>query len=167
MLWASTYFVNYHLVDPVIASSFASFFCFGITGGRFISGFITTKLGDRKMIFLGLSIISVGIVLLALPLNTYILALIGFILIGLGCAPIYPAIIHSTPDNFGKDKSQSIIGVQMASAYIGSTFMPPLFGLIAQYIAIELLPLYLLIFTILMFMMMITLRKVLRGKKNG
>ena len=119
------------------------------------------------MIFLGLSIISVGIVLLALPLNTYILALIGFILIGLGCAPIYPAIIHSTPDNFGKDKSQSIIGVQMASAYIGSTFMPPLFGLIAQYIAIELLPLYLLIFTILMFIMMITLRKALRRKKNG
>lgn len=162
MLWSSTYFVNYHEIDPVLASSFASFFCFGITGGRFISGFVTNKLGDRKMIFIGLSIILVGIAMLAIPLNTYIFALIGYILIGLGCAPIYPSIIHSTPSNFGKDKSQSIIGVEMASAYIGSTFMPPLFGLIAQYISIALLPLYLFFFTLLMIVLMIILKKVLK-----
>lgn len=162
MLWSSTYFVNYHEIDPVLASSFASLFCFGITGGRFISGFVTNKLGDRKMIFIGLSIIFVGIAMLAIPLNTYIFALIGYILIGLGCAPIYPSIIHSTPSNFGKDKSQSIIGVEMASAYIGSTFMPPLFGLIAQYISIALLPLYLFFFTLLMIVLMIILKKVLK-----
>lgn len=162
MLWSSTYFVNYHEIDPVLASSFASLFCFGITGGRFISGFVTNKLGDRKMIFIGLSIILIGIVMLAIPINTYIFALIGYILIGLGCAPIYPSIIHSTPSNFGKDKSQSIIGVEMASAYIGSTFMPPLFGLIAQYISIALLPLYLFFFTLLMIILMIILKKVLK-----
>ena len=168
MSWSSTYFVNHHNLDPVLASSLAALFCFGITGGRFITGIVTNKFGDRKMIYIGLYIILVGIILLALPVNTHILALVGFVLIGLGCAPIYPSIIHSTPSNFGKDKSQSIIGVEMASAYVGSTFMPPLFGLIAQYLSIKLLPVFLLIFALLMFTMMGLLKKILRKENlNG
>ena len=77
----------------------------------------------------------------------------GFVTVGFGCAPVYPSIIHSTPANFGKEHSQAVIGVEMASAYIGTTFMPPLFGLIAQYADIGLMPLYLAFFLVLLFCM--------------
>ena len=127
-------------------------FFIGITIGRAISGFITMKLNDVQMIRLGQTIIGLGILTLILPLGANA-ALVGFVVIGLGCAPIYPCIIHSTPAHFGADKSQAIIGIQMASAYMGSCLMPPVFGLIANHIAVALLPVYLLVILILMIVM--------------
>jgi len=96
-------------------------------------------------------------------------ALAGLVLIGLGCAPIYPCIIHSTPDHFGADKSQAIIGVQMASAYVGSCLMPPLFGLIANNITVALLPVFLLLVLVLMAVMheLLTKRAPVRTKREG
>ena len=107
------------------------------------------KLNDTQMIRLGQALIAVGIIAMLLP-GTPELSLIGLSLIGLGCAPIYPSVIHSTPDHFGADKSQAMIGVQMASAYVGTCLMPPLFGILANHITVALLPFYLLIILILM-----------------
>ena len=129
---------------------FASLFYLGITFGRFLCGFVSDKIGDRRMIRIGVLTLTAGIIVIGLPVKEAWIAEAGLILTGLGCAPIYPSIIHSTPDNFGKENSQAIIGIQMASAYVGSTFMPPLFGLISQYISIGLYPLFLLIFALLM-----------------
>jgi fucose permease len=134
------------------AAKFASLFFIGITVGRAISGFLTIKLNDTKMIRLGQFIILIGAIAMLLPLGR-VTAMGGLILIGLGCAPIYPCVIHSTPTHFGADKSQAIIGVQMASAYVGILVMPPLFGLIADYISVALLPIYLLIILIIMIVM--------------
>jgi len=120
--------------------------------GRGISGFITFKLNDSQMIHLGEGIILLGVLAMLLPLGKTV-ALAGLILIGLGCAPIYPSIIHSTPAHFGADKSQAIIGVQMAFAYIGTCLMPPLFGIIARSISITLFPAYLGLFLCIMFFM--------------
>ena len=136
-------------VDAKMAASFAGMFCIGITIGRGINGFIAMKLKDRQMICMGQAIILTGIIVIILPFGQSV-SLIGFSLIGLGCAPVYPCIIHSTPEHFGAECSQAIIGVQMASAYIGTCLMPPLFGLIANHISIRLLPLYLLILLTLM-----------------
>ena len=138
-------------MNKELAASLASLFLIGITGGRFISGFMSVKFNDNMMIRIGLCIISLGVILLFIP-NVY-LTFIGLILIGLGCAPIYPSIIHSTPILFGKDKSQAIIGVEMAFAYIGCLFMPPLFGFIATYINISLFTLYLFIILVVMILM--------------
>ncbi len=149
MLWASSYLNLAKGVDATTAASFASLFCIGITIGRGINGFIAMKLKDNQMIRMGQFIILIGVIIMLLPLNK-VFSLIAFSLIGLGCAPIYPCIIHSTPEHFGEENSQAIIGVQMASAYVGSCLMPPLFGLIADNISIKLLPLYLFILLILM-----------------
>ena len=142
-LWSASY-LNLHLrIDPEIAASWSSLFYLGITAGRFISGFVTIKLNDNQMIYLGFGILALGVLLVLLPLGL-IFALAGLLLIGLGCAPIYPCIIHSTPAHFGVENSQAMVGVQMASAYLGSCIMPPLFGLIANHLNIGLFPLYLL-----------------------
>ncbi len=148
-LWASSYLVLQKGVPAETAASFASLFFIGITIGRALSGFLTMKLSDSRMIRLGQGIIVVGIAAFLLPLGEYA-ALAGLILIGLGCAPIYPCIIHSTPHHFGAEKSQAVIGVQMASAYLGTCLMPPLFGLIANHITVSLFPFYLLALLILM-----------------
>ncbi len=157
-LWASSYLTLTKGVDSETAASFASMFFIGITAGRALSGFITMKLTDVQMIRLGQSIIGIGVIILFLPAGE-ILSLIGLILVGLGCAPIYPCIIHSTPAHFGADKSQAIIGVQMASAYVGTLLMPPIFGLIANHITVAVLPLYLLLILILMVIMHELLKK--------
>ena len=151
-LWASSYLTLYKGVSADTAASFASMFYLGITAGRAVSGFITMKLNDRQMVRLGLSVILLGVVVMLLPLGRTI-SLSGQILIGLGCAPVYPCLIHSTPSHFGADKSQAIIGVQMASAYVGTCLMPPVFGLIAGHISVSLLPVYLLLFLVLMTLM--------------
>lgn len=153
MQWASTYFVEVKGISVERAASFASLFYIGITAGRFISGFITDKLGDRKMILLGSSVLIVGILTLAIPSSSYELAFASFIIIGLGCAPIYPCIIHSTPYNFGAKNSGVIIGIQMASAYLGATFMPPIFGVLGNASTFAIMPLYLLVFVLLMLVM--------------
>lgn len=160
-LWASSYLVLKHGVDIETAASFGSMFFIGISIGRGISGFITMKLNDNRMIQLGQSIVLIGILLMFLPFG-YPVSIAGLITIGLGCAPIYPCVIHSTPDNFGADKSQAIIGVQMASAYVGSLAMPALFGLIANHIAVDLLPVYLLLILVLMYVMYIRLLKAVK-----
>ena len=151
-LWASSYLALYKGVPGETAASFASMFFIGITVGRALNGFLTMKLSDTQLIRIGQGIILLGIVAMLLPLGEAV-SLAGLILIGLGCAPIYPCIIHSTPAHFGADKSQALIGVQMASAYIGTCLMPPLFGLIAGHVSIVLLPVYLLAILILMAVM--------------
>ncbi|MDU2121594.1 MAG: MFS transporter [Clostridium celatum] len=157
-LWASSYLVLQHGLDLDVAASYGSLFFIGITVGRAISGFITMKLNDKQMIYLGQGIILIGIILMCLPFGHQI-ALIGLVTIGLGCAPIYPCIIHSTPNNFGADKSQAVIGVQMASAYVGNLLMPPLFGIIANHISVRVFPIYLLLILIIMVIMHIKLNK--------
>jgi fucose permease len=157
-LWASSYMVLYKGINAETAAKWAALFYLGITLGRFISGFITDKLGDKYMVRMGQCIAISGAILLLIP-GGETLALIGLILTGLGCAPVFPSLIHATPSNFGADKSQSIIGMQMASAYAGTTFMPPVFGLIAKYISIRLYPIYLLFFAALMIVMVERLNK--------
>jgi len=151
-LWASSYLVLRRGLPAETAAGFASLFFIGITAGRALGGFLTMKLNDTQMIRLGQGVILFGIVLLFLPFGSMI-ALLGFIFVGLGCAPIYPSIIHSTPEHFGADKSQALIGVQMASAYMGTCLMPPIFGLIANHIGISLFPFYLLAILALMTVM--------------
>ena len=152
MGWASTYFAEVKGISSEQAAQLASLFYIGITASRFISGFISDKLGDRKMILAGTSILACGIALLFIP-GPNILAIIAFVTIGFGCGPIYPCIIHSTPNNFGTENSGAIIGIQMASAYIGSTFIPPLFGQLGGAIGFNIMPIYLIIFVILMITM--------------
>ena len=153
MQWASSYFTEHKGVGTEIAAMLGSLFYIGITAGRFLGGFVSEKLGDRRLIRIGICIIAVGIVLLALPVRSYAVSIAGFLVVGFGCAPIYPAIIHSTPFNFGAENSQAVIGVEMAFAYIGTTFMPPLFGLIAQYTDIAWLPLWLALFGVFLLCM--------------
>lgn len=153
MGWSGTYLATVKGVSEEKAAAFASLVFIGMTVGRFLGGFIMDKLGDRKMIILGTCILIGGIVLLLLPVQNETLALIGFVVIGLGCAPIYPCIIHATPSNFGAEHSGAIIGIQMASAYIGSTFIPPLYGLLGRLCGFEVLPIYLIVFVTLMIVM--------------
>ena len=148
-LWASSYLVIRWGVSTETAARFASLFFIGITIGRAFSGFLTMKLNDTQMIRLGQGFMLFGIVLLLLPFGSTG-ALLGLIIIGLGCAPVYPSIIHSTPGHFGEDKSQAMIGVQMASAYVGTCFMPPVFGFLANHIGAFLFPVYLLAILALM-----------------
>ena len=124
-------------------------FFIGITLGRALSGFLTIRLRDPQMIRLGSWVIGVGILFFFLP-GSSAMTLAGLILVGLGCAPIYPCIIHATPAYFGADRSQAIIGVQMASAYVGTLLIPPLFGLLANHISVSLLPYFLLCLLLLM-----------------
>ncbi len=149
-LWASSYLVLKYKVNSEMAASFGCLFFLGMTIGRAISGFISMKLNDNQMIRLGQVVILFGLFLMFLPFN-YHIALVGLVVIGLGCAPIYPCIIHSTPANFGADKSQALIGVQMASAYTGNLIMAPLFGVIANHIGVGLYPFYLFMFLVVMY----------------
>ena len=151
-LWASSYLVLHSGVTSEAAAGFASLFYIGITVGRALAGFLTIRFNDTQMIRLGQVLILSGILLLLLPLGGTA-GLAGLIIIGLGCAPIYPSIIHSTPDHFGAENSQAVIGVQMAAAYVGILVMPPVFGLIATHISASLLPLYLLAILLLMAVM--------------
>lgn len=165
-LWASSYLSLYKGISAETAATFASMFYIGITIGRALCGFVTMKLNDVQMIRLGQVLIAVGILIMFLPFGQT-LSLVGLIVIGLGCAPIYPCIIHSTPTHFGADKSQAIIGIQMASAYVGTLLMPPVFGLIANHITVALLPVYLFIILILMFVMHEALTKKTSMHNNG
>ena len=148
-LWASSYLVLCRGLSAETAAGFASLFFIGITAGRALSGFLTLKLNDTQMIRLGEVFILGGIAFVLLPFGS-VSAMLGLILIGLGCAPVYPSIIHSTPEHFGADKSQAIIGVQMAAAYVGTCIMPPIFGFIANHVSISLFPIYLLAILVIM-----------------
>ena len=151
MLWASSYLEGTQGVPKDEAAALGSLFFIGITAGRFLSGFISDRLGDNRMIRIGIAVALCGVALIAVP--TLPTAVAGFVIIGIGCAPVYPCIIHATPDNFGAENSQGIIGIQMASAYVGSTFVPPLFGVIANNITLWLMPMFLLLFFVLLLVM--------------
>ena len=161
-LWASSYMVMHSGIDKITAASWASLFYVGITVGRALSGFLTMRFKDPVMIRLGQVLVLAGILTMFVPLPHHLGVVVGLVVIGFGCAPIYPCVIHSTPAYFGEDKSQAIVGVQMACAYVGSLLMPPLFGIIAQYATISLYPWYLLVLLVLMVAMHERLRK-LRG----
>ena len=141
-LWASSYLTLQKSVPPETAAGFASLFYIGVTAGRALCGFLTLALNDRQMVRLGQVTTALGIAALLLPLGTSA-ALAGLVLIGLGCAPIYPCLIHATPERFGAEDSQAVIGVQMASAYVGTCLMPPLFGLLVSHLTAGLFPAYL------------------------
>ncbi|MFK0085462.1 MFS transporter [Glutamicibacter sp. NPDC090743] len=149
ILWASTYLVTERGIDASVAATFAALFLLGITAGRFLSGFVADRLGDKALIRGGFLANALGITMIALPMPTDVLALAGLVIAGLGSAPIYPAIIHSTPKNFGANNSQAIIGIQMAAAYSGSTFMPPLFGALSSQIGMWIFPFYLALLVLL------------------
>ena len=151
-LWASSYLTLVKGVSADTAATFASLFYLGITVGRGACGFITLKLNDTQMIRLGQCVLAVGVAALLLP-GPQMLSLAGLVLVGLGCAPVYPSLIHATPDHFGADKSQAVIGIQMASAYVGTMTMPALFGLIANNVTPALFPVYLLCLLALMVLM--------------
>lgn len=153
VLWASSYLEEAIGLTKDQAAAYGALFFIGITLGRFLSGFVTERLGDSKMIAIGSAGALIGCLMIAIPVDA--LAVMGVILIGLGCAPIYPSIIHSTPGNFGEENSSAIIGIQMAAAYLGSLLMPPLFGIIAENVSLSLMPLYLGI----LFLLMITMIK--------
>ena len=153
MQWASTYFAAVRGLSAERSAGLAALFYIGITAGRFLSGFVTDRLGDRNMIRLGTGILLCGAAVLAVPGTSPNAAVAAFLVIGFGCAPVYPCIIHSTPGNFGAENSGAIIGIQMAGAYVGSTFAPPLFGLLGNAVGFSILPVYLLGFAVLMISM--------------
>lgn len=147
-LWAASYMVMGRGVGEETAARWAALFFIGITGGRFLSGVLASRFNHRQLIRLGTAVLAVGALLLWLPGEGAMRA--GFILIGLGCAPIYPSMLHATPIRFGTELSQRVIGLQMASSYMGTALMPPLFGLVAEHISIGLMPVWILALTALM-----------------
>ena len=151
-LWASSYLSLHRGIPAEKAAGFAALFFIGITAGRAVSGFLTIRMTDVQMVRLGQALTAAGVIIMLLPAGENV-PLAGLIIIGLGCAPVYPCLIHATPAHFGADRSQAIIGVQMASAYVGTCLMPPAFGLLARYVSIALLPAWLFVLLVLMVLM--------------
>lgn len=148
-LWGSSYMVAVRGISAETAAKWISLFYLGITAGRFFSGFLTLRFSDDAMVRLGEGTAIVGIVLMLLPLHNLFLC-VGLILTGLGCAPIYPSLLHATPQRFGKSLSQSLMGTQMAISYLGSTTMPPVSGFLSEKISMGLYPVLLLVFALCM-----------------
>ena len=149
-LWTSSYFAGTQSeMRPELIASCGSLIFGGLMVGRLISGFISEKLSDRRLIRIGIAVELVGILLILLPFPGYAAAMLGFLITGTGMGPIYPSIQHMAPDNFGKNFSAPVIGLQMASAYLGSTLMPMVFGLLQQHIGIWIMPIYLIGFALL------------------
>lgn len=148
-LWGSSYMVAVRGISAETAAKWISLFYLGITAGRFFSGFLTLRFSDDAMVRLGEITAIVGILLMLLPLHNLFLCL-GLILTGLGCAPIYPSLLHATPQRFGKSLSQSLMGTQMAISYLGSTTMPPVSGFLSEKISMGLYPILLLVFALCM-----------------
>lgn len=149
MNWASSYLEAYRGLDAVVAARFGSLFFIGITLGRFVSGLVSERLGDKRLIRIGACIMAASVLAIILPLSTNVVALCGLVCFGFGCGPVYPAVIHATPYRFGERNSQAIVGFQMAAAYTGTTFMPPLFGLLLELSSVS-FPLFLGGFTLLL-----------------
>lgn len=165
-VWTSSYFAGAKEgLSASMIAMFGSLIFGGLMLGRLISGFISNKLGDRLLIRIGIVVELIGIVMVMLPIQHYLPAAIGFVIIGTGMGPIYPAIQHMAPTNFGKKNSAAVIGLQMASAYVGSTFMPMVFGLLQQQIGIGIMPFYLLIFALINITLLERTYVVIRKKK--
>ncbi len=167
MVWASSWLVAERDVTPATAAAFAALFLLGITAGRFLAGVVADRIGDRLLIRGGFATVGIAAIMLALPLDTDVVALAGLVLAGLGCAPIYPAIIHSTPVNFGRRNSQAIIGIQMAAAYTGSTFAPPLFGVLSAGVGMGIFPLFLGVLVVLGLVMSERLNRLVAGRDRA
>lgn len=165
-MWAASYCTLVRGIDAGTAASWASLFYIGITVGRFFSGFLTMKFTDQNMIRLGQILIGIGLALMLLPLGNTVL-FVGLITVGLGCAPIYPSIIHETPANFGRNLSMSMTGLQMAFAYVGSCVMTPLFGVLAQHISVKLYPPYLFAALVVMVVMSEALHRKTAARRAG
>ncbi|MDR1869916.1 MAG: MFS transporter, partial [Treponema sp.] len=156
-LWGASFLVMEKGISPEIAAQWIALYYIGITSGRFISGFITMKLNNRQMVRLGQIIIGCGIAVLLLPFTNSLLP--GLFMIGLGCAPIYPSLLHETPKNFGEEYSQAMMGIQMGSAYIGTTLMPPVFGWLASIMSFNIFPVFIGAILILKIIMVETLNR--------
>lgn len=156
-MWGATYMVSHHGISADIAARLISLYFIGITLGRFLAGFVSDRLGNTRLVLLGCGGIFFGIVALLVPVP--LLNQCAFALIGLGCAPIYPALMHDTPAHFGQDLSQSVIGIQMSCAYVGATLLPPVFGLVAQYITSALLPCFLAVYFAVMLLCVLRVRR--------
>lgn len=165
-LWGSSFLVNVKGLSAAAAAQWVSLYYAGITVGRFITGFITFKMTNRALIRSGQLIAAVGAIILFLPLPS-IFSLVGFIIIGLGLAPIFPCMLHETPTHFGKKHSQSIMGYQMAVAYTGTTFLPPMLGFISSYFTIGIFPVCILIFAAAMLLSTENLNRLLYKKIIG
>ncbi|HJC07526.1 MAG TPA: MFS transporter [Candidatus Gemmiger stercorigallinarum] len=165
-MWAASYCTLVRGIDAGTAAGWASTFYLGITIGRGVCGFLTIKINDQNMIRLGQVLIALGVVLVLLPAGQGVL-FAGLVTIGLGCAPVYPSIIHETPTNFGREVSLAMTGIQMAFAYVGSCLMPPLFGLLAQYVTPALYPWFLAALLALMFAMAESLHRRTREKRRA
>ncbi len=149
-LWTSSYFDGTRPdMGPELVAACGSLIFGGLMIGRLIAGFISDNLGDRRMIRIGLLVEAVGIILIFLPAGSYFVTMAGFLITGIGMGPIYPAIQHMAPSNFGLRYSAPVIGLQMAAAYSGSTFMPAVFGVIAENAGIGIMPVYIAVFAVL------------------
>ena len=151
-LWASSFLVFHHGLAEETAAACAALFYIGITAGRALNGFVAERFSDTVLTRVGFVLMGLGVIVLLLPIGE-IAAMTGLVILGLGCAPTYPCIIHSTPIRFGREKSQAFIGVQMASAYCGSTLMPPIFGFLANTFSVGLYPAYMAVILLLMVVM--------------
>lgn len=162
-LWSSSYLVATKGLSPSVAARWAAYFYAGITIGRLVAGFLSIKVKSATLIRIGQIICVVGAVTLMLPSTV---SMFGIILLGLGTAPIYPSMLHETPNRFGAASSGAIMGLQMAFAYIGSTFVPPLFGTIASATSIALFPYFLLVCILIMLVSSELLQKKLNSRSN-
>lgn len=164
-LWSSSYFIHAKGIGAATAAQWVSSFYLSITVGRFVTGVVSGKLKNRQLIRTGEIVIVVGTMLMLLPLSKYV-TLAGFVLIGLGCGPIFPCMLHETPARFGKENSQYIMGIQMAVAYIGSSFLPPVFGFIASNLSVIVLPLFLLFYIIIIIASSESTNRFMRAKSH-
>lgn len=164
MSWSATYLVKVKEIDEVVAASYAALFFIGMTTGRFILGFVSEYFSDHNMIRVGIGIIVVGLILLFLPLPTTF-TLVGLVVAGVGCGPIYPCIIHSTPSNFSAENSSAVISLQMAFAYMGATLIPPIYGLFVNYVSAAIFPYFIALFLLIVIVMTETLNAIIRKRK--
>ncbi|MGB2873199.1 MFS transporter, partial [Psychrobacillus psychrotolerans] len=164
-LWGSSFLVNIKGISVATAAGWISFYYAGITVGRLITGFITYKVTNLTLIRWGQLIALSGAIILVLPLPSAF-SFVGFIIVGLGLAPIFPCMLHETPTRFGKKHSQTIMGYQMAFAYTGTTFMPPLLGFMASQMTIGIFPIVIVIFAVAMLLSSEKLNIIL-GRKNA
>jgi fucose permease len=163
-LWGSSYLVNVKDLSVGVAAQWISVYYGGITIGRFLTGFITLKVDNKTLIRSGQMTALAGTILMLLPIPS-IFSLVGLILIGLGLAPIFPCMLHETPTRFGKEHSQTIMGYQMALAYTGSTFLPPILGLVASHTTIGIFPYVIVLFAIGMLLASERLNRVMIDRK--
>ena len=162
-LWGATYISQVRGVDEATAASFGAMFYIGITVGRAISGFMAMKLLPKQMVRVGQALLALGCIFMMIPAGST-LSGIGLVVCGLGCAPIYPNIIQDTPVNYGAENSQAAIGVQMAFAYVGSTFLPSIFGALAGVGGYGLLPYFAISICVLMTVLFGIQKKIVETK---